>query len=753
MQEPCYVFFPIMDEEIFNTTKFQIVDDSPTGSEHSASPVDTQTQIQDMQVLEETPVFENINKKAHNVPPLILFPPKEGDGNYSTPFQFDRLAPARISTSPTLRRLRKNTTGHFLPLQEFFDVSKFPTHKEESVLAITTGHCFDSPPWSPKYPASLSPSSCISPLVLPSPSEDESRHAQTLEHNISNEADSSDNAQQGNYTDTETSPVDPEENQLAESTNPPEVNNYTKLQEYSQSRLSERRRSSVVLSLPGLEVFPGDLLVSDGASDYMYHSSLYPNADAKKTKWPFSKKGSQVKGKQKQISDLENCLSTMKIPDFSEYEFYSIKDKTWVEFSSLQTTDNKEVYDQTCRRRQESVWELFTSECTYFLEHLLVLKMVFFNTLKHLQSNDHLTDVNLCRLFANLEELNQESLNFASSLLNTIKTCELGPTAADTVSLADLLSKYFKENLCLCHQIYCLNYTSAVIYLENIKQRDDFAVYVKWCEQNELCKRLHLPDLLVAPLHRLTRYPLLLKNIWKRSTDATEKIAIYSMKEKVESAIRDLEGKVKWLDNSQKFKQLQEVIVWPQLWERDKRFFVPEGLKNQFKETNVENMLSSPSRHLLHEGRLTLTESARLLDVYLFLFDDFLLITKIKRNKKKAANVDSNLMYPSLHPGLQSVMKEGGYCKVLDQPIPLDRLVIKSIDQFHVTVYGLRNAFLIQHENRYQQCIAAFILQAQTESAKKSWMSQIETAISCYTEAYETKRVSVLCQPSESAEI
>lgn len=60
----------------------------------------------------------------------------------------------------------------------------------------------------------------------------------------------------------------------------------------------------------------------------------------------------------------------------------------------------------------------------------------------------------------------------------------------------------------------------------------------QWCEQNDQCRRLHLPELLVAPLHRLTRYPLLLKNIWKRSTDSTEKIMIYAIKEKVEKSIR-----------------------------------------------------------------------------------------------------------------------------------------------------------------------------------------------------------------------
>jgi hypothetical protein len=29
-----------------------------------------------------------------------------------------------------------------------------------------------------------------------------------------------------------------------------------------------------VLNLPGLEVFPGDLLVSDGTADYLYHPLL-----------------------------------------------------------------------------------------------------------------------------------------------------------------------------------------------------------------------------------------------------------------------------------------------------------------------------------------------------------------------------------------------------------------------------------------------------------------------------------------------
>ncbi|NXD57296.1 PKHG7 protein, partial [Corvus moneduloides] len=106
------------------------------------------------------------------------------------------------------------------------------------------------------------------------------------------------------------------------------------------------------------------------------------------------------------------------------------------------------------------------------------------------------------------------------------------------------------------------------------------------------------------------------------------------------------------------------------------------------RENSSENILSSVNRLLLHEGRLMLAESTRLLDVYLFLFDDFLLITKIKRNKKVTMSrdidggSDTSLIpvCPSLTPELQSFIREGGLCTVLDQPIPLDRLILKNVE-------------------------------------------------------------------------
>uniref|UniRef100_A0A665X944 Pleckstrin homology domain containing, family G (with RhoGef domain) member 7 n=1 Tax=Echeneis naucrates TaxID=173247 RepID=A0A665X944_ECHNA len=335
-------------------------------------------------------------------------------------------------------------------------------------------------------------------------------------------------------------------------------------------------------------------------------------------------------------------------------------------------------------KRQETIWELFTSECVYFLDQLMVLKEVFLATLTNLHTRNCLTDIDSWRLFANLNEL-------------CLVRC----------------NKTFQDSICHCLQKYCLNYSTALLYLDSLKPREDFGSYVKWCERNEQCRRLQLRDLLVAPLQRLTRYPLLLRNIAKRCLSEVDSCGLQSITDQVDTSICDLEGKVKWLDNYQKVKQLRDALVWLPVWERDKRAFIPENLKHLLKAVTLENLISH--RSLLHEGKLVATENAKLIDVYLFLFDEFLLITKIKRNKK---NLE-----------LDQLLKEGSTFTVVDQPVSLDRLKLKNIDQLNASTSGLPHSFIIMHQNRYQQCIGAFILQAASESAKRVWMSKIEGAV------------------------
>ncbi|XP_061085209.1 pleckstrin homology domain-containing family G member 7 isoform X2 [Conger conger] len=495
--------------------------------------------------------------------------------------------------------------------------------------------------------------------------------------------------------------------------------------EPQHNRLQERRRSSVVVSLPGLDVSPGDLFVSDGAADRLNGSTF---SESKKSKWPFSRH-STIKGKMRSASDIEKCLSRVQVQDWRESDFYRYKNWSLEDFLADEGREGGAEDQARDWRRENAIWELFTSECIYFLDHLMVLKEVFLSTLTCLQDSGCLPDVEPWRLFANLNELSLVSFGFLTSLLRAIRGSWEMAVSGNAPTLQALLTKGFRESICRSQQKYCLNYPTAVSYLNRLKQREDFSTYVKWCERNEECRRLYLCDLLVAPLQRLTRYPLLLRNIGRRCGGA-ERGAVQAVAKLVDQSIHDLEGKVKWMDNYQKVKRLKESLVWEQVWERDRRTFVPESLRHLMKAVSLENLVAS--RSLLYEGRLVLTENGKQQDVYLFLFEEFLLITKMKRNKKlgqKSGGLEQSSAPTAAAQELQALLREGCAFTVLDQPLSLDRLQLRSIDQLNATASGLLNSFIVTHQNRYQQCIGVFVLQAPSESVKKAWMSALDGAV------------------------
>ncbi|XP_038666904.1 pleckstrin homology domain-containing family G member 7 isoform X2 [Scyliorhinus canicula] len=625
-------------------------------------------------------------------------------------FQFDRSAPARVSLSPSLRRMRKNMLASPAPQEpsragrQFKDTEEHAPDSDTSVPSnylqiphFAVGPSLDSQrPLSKETPTQLQQQ------------QDTVKSMETLLYV---------NQQKSNHVgDAEVTPHTGKDTPLwARRGGECKFALLDNLQQTTQEAkpersLSHRRRSSLVVCLPGLEIFPGDLFISNG-TEHLYRTASTPalSTESKKSKWPFTKRGMN-KVKQKQISDLEGLLASLEIGNCTDHGFKQYQDKSWTYATKIQKFNPETRPEQKDKKLQQAMWEIFTSECTYFSDNLLVMEKVFLNTLKHLQSRGWLLDIDSWRLFANLRELSKVSFDFLTSLLDTIQS------SWKLSSLAAVLSK--------------------------------------WCEQNELCKRLHLSDLLVSPLQRLTKYPLLLRGLWKRSNDTAEKQSVQAIIKQVDNSICDLEGKVKWLESFQKFQQIQEMIVWPPIWERNKKVFLPESLRHLLKDNMAEGLLSPVNRQLLNEGRLSLAGATKFLDVYLFLFDDLLLITKIKSAKKKPGALDASLRSPSPNPELHGLGRDGTVCSVLDQPIPLDRLELKNIDPFHSAGCGLQNAFLVIHQNRYQQCIGIFTLQAPSEAVKKTWLSDIKTAATAYRNVIEPPQPLLRRLPvNESSEI
>lgn len=388
-------------------------------------------------------------------------------------------------------------------------------------------------------------------------------------------------------------------------------------------------------------------------------------------------------------------------------------------------------------KRREAVWELFHSEVVYLMSHLLVLKEVFLEPLKEIQQMGNLQHVNVDKIFCNVHELCEVSAMFAKNLFRVFQTekpTQFGSTAAVVSAFTEFSRKVHPQ-----YQKYCLNYSKALSYLDSLKKEEDFQEFMKWCESDTRCNRLQITDLLVAPLQHLTKYPLLLKNIRKRTAEGDEQhSSLSSIIKAVELSIKELEGKVKSVANYERLQELQSSLVWPSITELDPKAFIPEFLRGILAKQPCESLLASPKRQLLYEGPLMLHENAKV-DVYAFLFDDMLLLTRFRKlpqkvNKKlNLAGMTIAESPPSTPPVIRRSMSGIQYT-VYKQPIPLDRFII--IDTEATPAGGtLKNSFIIIHYSRFKQTVGLYTLQAPSQNLKETWTSTLKAAQSRWSEA------------------
>jgi hypothetical protein len=181
--------------------------------------------------------------------------------------------------------------------------------------------------------------------------------------------------------------------------------------------------------------------------------------------------------------------------------------------------------------RAEAIWELFSSECS----HLAVLCLLmdpfqkFLRIICEHEDNDArvvqpLREIKIDKLFGNVEELMQISYKFALSLEHALVHAADGKMEDEVLAAVSNIQPVIQAfldmqtNLLEPELRYRLHYKKARAYLRRLLMEigPQFAAYLDWCEEDSRCGRLAFNDLIVQPLQRLTRYPLLLKAILKR---------------------------------------------------------------------------------------------------------------------------------------------------------------------------------------------------------------------------------------------
>uniref|UniRef100_A0A915EKL5 DH domain-containing protein n=1 Tax=Ditylenchus dipsaci TaxID=166011 RepID=A0A915EKL5_9BILA len=376
----------------------------------------------------------------------------------------------------------------------------------------------------------------------------------------------------------------------------------------------------------------------------------------------------------------------------------------------LLTVQMEEMFERTenlvenDKKRLQAVWELFHSELVFLHRQLLVLRHVYKEPLKKCQVEGCLVTVEPELLFGNLDQLCRISRRFCQSFLSLVKEIAvLGPESRyDTTDMIVQLFERFSKgpSTISAYQAYCINYKATMEYLGSIRQKEErFTEYERVCMTDPRCGRLQLEDLLIAPLQRITRLPILLKEILRYTEGLDQKQRLEKVLETMNENLRSIDDSVQWLHNFERLQQLQNQVVWPPVTELEPRTYVPDFLKGALSRQFCENLLAHPRRKLVHEGPLEYVENGRTSDCYAFLFNDMFLITKIKKFAVKSKKNN-----PS--PAKQE------YYIVHRQPVPLDSCVFCDADSseessLHQNM-SLKNAFVALNKQEKEVWIEKF---------------------------------------------
>ncbi|XP_029395958.1 pleckstrin homology domain-containing family G member 5 isoform X2 [Mus pahari] len=367
-----------------------------------------------------------------------------------------------------------------------------------------------------------------------------------------------------------------------------------------------------------------------------------------------------------------------------------------LEDSWRELTDGHEKLTRRQCHQQEAVWELLHTEVSY-IRKLRVITNLFLCCLLNLQESGLLCEVEAERLFSNIPEIARLHRGLWGSVM--VPVLEKARRTRALLQPSDFL-KGFKMfgSLFKPYIRYCMEEEGCMEYMRGLLRDNDlFRAYVTWAEKHQQCQRLKLSDMLAKPHQRLTKYPLLLKSVLRKTDEPRTKEAIVTMISSVERFIHHVNTCMR---QRQERQRLAGVVS------RIDAYEVVEGSNDEVDKLLKEFLhldLTAPmpgtspeeTRQLLLEGSLRMKEGKdSKMDVYCFLFTDVLLVTK--------------------------AVKKAERTKVIRPPLLVDKIVCRELRD--------PGSFLLIYLNEFHSAVGAYTFQASSQALCRSWVDTIYNA-------------------------
>lgn len=242
--------------------------------------------------------------------------------------------------------------------------------------------------------------------------------------------------------------------------------------------------------------------------------------------------------------------------------------------------------------RKEAILEFLNTESSYG-EDLRIIKEEFYCPM---QSAGLLTAEQLTVVFANVQELIDVNERFTEHLQDSIdQAFDQGDEDLLTVHIGEIFLEFV--NMLPAFQTYCLQQSTSVNMLNTLeKEKELLRIFLDVSQNdNTALRRMNLRSFLMAPLQRVTKYPLLLSRIMKVTSECHPDYArLCEAKSRVESHLEHINMKTKQEGNGVSWSlrsfrrdsrknreviniEMREVSMKTVGWSREHTRFVMEG--------------------------------------------------------------------------------------------------------------------------------------------------------------------------------
>ncbi|KAI3642073.1 hypothetical protein MP228_011628 [Amoeboaphelidium protococcarum] len=357
------------------------------------------------------------------------------------------------------------------------------------------------------------------------------------------------------------------------------------------------------------------------------------------------------------------------------------------------------------RKRQEAIFELVQTEQTYYNS----LSIVIDQYMEPLLSNRLLTPQDAHSIFMNIKTIYRlseqvlRSLSEADSMSNYVVD-GVGSVLLEYTKVADRLpglridSSLESEQSLLCYIPYCQNQFTASQLLQKLRtQSPQLQQFLKTQMLKPGGKLLDLSSFLLEPMQRITRYPLLIKQILHYTRKGHEDQAqLIKALSQMEALLRVVNDATRSFDNR---KKLEEVVGKIDL----------SPLKQQGQKLDLlSNTRHAGPRELLFQGQLEKAKSGRKLEC--FIFNDSLILCE-----PQGSNGEKFLLYRS--------------------PFALEKLLVKKVTANDYDVSGNPEHCIQLVNGDY-----SVFVKAKDVKSRNQWIKRLEDASISYLQSINQQK-------------